>query len=105
MNTGKLKYRVEFYTVTATLNGQLGYSAVETLASSRYADVRQLSQSETLTSGQVVGENNFEIKVRRAPDEIMPKSTLIKWNGRRMNITSIQADDFYLTIQATEQAT
>lgn len=105
MQAGKLKYRVEFYTVTGSLNGQLGYSAVETLASTRYADVRQLSQSETLTSGQVVGENNYEIKVRRVPGEIMAKSTLIKWNNRRMNITSIQADDFYLTIQATEQAT
>lgn len=104
MKAGELKYRVSFYTITQSPDGEGGFTASETLFTTRYAKVRQLSQSESTTSGQVVGENNFKITIRRPEAEILSRSLLIVWNNRRMNITGIETDDFYHYINATEKS-
>lgn len=104
MKIGELKYIVSFFTIAQTPDGEGGFTATETLESTRYAKVRQLSQTEAATSGQVVGENNFKITIRRPEGEILSRSLLIEWNGRRMNITGIETDDFWHYITATEKS-
>lgn len=104
MNTGELKHRISLYIVTQITDGEGGFTSTEALASTRYAKVRQLSQSESTTSGQVVGENNFSITLRRPENEILSRSLLLVWNNRRMNITGIETDDFWHYITATEKS-
>ena len=104
MKIGKLRYYVDFYTVTQVSDGEGGFTSTEAKSFSRYAAIRQLSQNEAETSGQLVANNNFEIIVRRYNLEVLSRSMLIKWNNRRMNITAITSDDYYHYINATERS-
>jgi len=102
MKAGELKHRIELYTVTTTDDGEGGYTSTETLTATRYAKVTQLSMSESLRTGQVVGESNYKITYRKAPAETLDKTTLIKWNGKRMNITAVVSDDYWFYVNCSE---
>lgn len=104
MDAGKLKDRIELYTVTTTADGQGGSTATYTLESTRYAEVKQLSMNESLRSGMVVGESNYRITLRRPTGvEFNRSATQIRWNGKKMNVTGVITDVFWYTINATEK--
>jgi len=102
MNTGKMRHRVDIYTVTTTADGEGGTTPTYTLLATKYAEVKQLSMSESLRSGQVVGESNYRVSMRRGIGENLSRSKQIRWNEKRMNITSIITDEFWLTVNCTE---
>ena len=104
MNTGKLRDRIELYTITTTADGEGGTTPTYTLAATRYADVKQLSQSESMRDGMTVGEKNFRITMRRGTGENMDRSLQIRWNGRKLNVTSIVTDTYWFYINASEKA-
>lgn len=104
MKAGKLSHRIEIYTVSLTTDSEGGFTSTETLKATVYAQIRQLSMSETTTSGQVVGENNFEIMIRRESiNSFFNKTYILKWMNKRLNITSIITNEFYFIINATER--
>ena len=103
MKAGQLNHRINIYNIVLTDDGEGGFTKTETLLNTVYASVRQLSMSESTTSGQVVGENNYSVKIRRASVELyFDKTYIIEWKNKRMNITSIVSDDFFYNINATE---
>lgn len=104
MDTGKLRHRIELYTVTTTADGQGGTTPTYTLASTRYAAVKQLTQAESMRDGMVVGERNYRITMRRGTDEELSRSIQIRWNGRRLNVTSIVTDEFWFYLNASDRA-
>lgn len=104
METGRLRHRVELYTVTTTADGQGGSTPVYTLESERFAEVKQLSMNESMRSGLVAAELNYRITLRRPTGTNFSRSiTQIRWNGKRLNVTSVITDEFWFTINATER--
>jgi len=104
MESGRLRHRVELYTVSTVSDGQGGTTPVYTLESTRFAEVKQLSMSESMRSGLVAGEVNYRITLRRPTGVEFSRSiTQIRWNGKRLSTTSIITDEFQYTINAVER--
>jgi len=104
MESGSLRHRVELYTVTTTADGQGGSTAVYTLESTRFAEVKQLSMGESMRSGLVAAELNYRITLRRPTGTDFNRSiTQIRWNGKRLSVTSVVTDEFWYNINATER--
>ena len=104
MEAGKLRHRVELYTVSTTADGQGGSTPTYTLESTRYAEVKQLSMNESMRSGLVAGESNYRITLRRPTGVELSRSvTQIRWNGKRLSVTSIVTDEYTYTVNATER--
>lgn len=104
METGRLRHRVQLYTVSTTSDGQGGSTPVYTLESERFAEVKQLSMNESMRSGLVTGESNYRITLRRPTGTQFNRSTVqIRWNGKRLNVTSVVTDEFWFTINAVEK--
>lgn len=103
MNLGKMRHRIELYTVTTTDDGEGGTTPVYTLTYTKYAEVKQLSMAESLRSGQVVGETNYRVTLRRSPNETLGRTLQIRWNGKVLNVTSIVTDEFWHILNASEK--
>jgi len=100
MKTGDLNDVIEFYTVTTTADGEGGTTATYTLYATRYADVKQMSQSEANRSGLVAADNVYTIKLKRGNAETLDRTLQIRHGSKRMNITSIVETDYTFTITA-----
>jgi len=103
MNIGKMRDRIDLYTVTTTADGEGGSTPVYTLTYTKYAEVKQLSMAESLRSGQVVGETNYRLTLRRGVGDTLNRSLQIRWNGKVLNVTSIVTDEFWHTLNASEK--
>ncbi len=89
---GKMRHRIDMYTVTTTADGEGGFTPTYTLTYQKYAEVRQMSMNEVLRAGQVVGETMYKITLRRGVGETLNRSMQIRWNGKILNVTSIVTD-------------
>ena len=106
MKTGKLKHIISLVTNPVTPDGEGGYMIDTTIARDpvhRFANVRQLSMSETLDGGQETGESNYEITIRRWIDEKIGRGTQILWNGKMLNISSVVSDEYNFKIIACDR--
>ena len=106
MKTGKLRHIISLVTNPVTPDGEGGYMVDTTIVSEpvqRFANVRQLSMSETLESGQETGESNYEITIRRWIDEKIGRGTQILWNGKMLNISSVVSDEYNFKIIAADR--
>jgi len=106
MKTGKLRHIISLVTNPVTPDGEGGYMVDTTIVSEpvqRFANVRQLSMSETLESGQETGESNYEITIRRWIDEKIGRGTQILWNGKILNISSVVSDEYNFKIIAADR--
>jgi head-tail adaptor len=104
MKTGKLRDRIELWTVTSVPDGEGGSTATYALFATRYADVRQISQSEALRSGLVAADNIYQITLRRGYNETLDRTLQIRHSGKRMNINSVVEDTFSFVITAASIA-
>lgn len=106
MKTGKLRHIISLVTNPVTPDGEGGYMVDTTIVREpvkRFANVRQLSMSETLDSGQETGESNYEITIRRWIDEKIGRGTQILWNGKMLNISSVVSDEYNFKIIASDR--
>jgi SPP1 family predicted phage head-tail adaptor len=100
MKAGEMRDRIELYRLTTTTDGEGGTTGTYALLSTRYADVEMLSQSEVVRSGMVVGESVYRIKFRKGQSETLSRQDQIRYDGKRLNITSIVSDDYQFTVVA-----
>ena len=100
---GKMRHRIDIYTVTTTADGEGGTTAAYTLTYQKYAEVRQMSMNEVLRSGQVVGETHYKITLRRGVGETLNRSLQVRWNDRVLNVTSVVTDEFWHHLTAAEK--
>ncbi len=106
MKIGDLRHQIQIYTITTTADGEGGTTnPVYILAATRFANVRQLSEAEALRSGMNMAERNYKITFHRNLNEEFSTTQQIRWNGRLLNITSIVSDEFWFSIDASEQDT
>lgn len=104
MKLGDLRHRVELYTITTTADGEGGTaSPVYTLSDTRWANVTQLSESEVIRSGLAVGERVYRVTLLKSPGETLSKSTQIRWNSLRLNISSVLPDEWWITVIASDK--
>ena len=104
MKIGDLKHRIELYSITSTVDGEGGQATpTYTLIESRYANVRQMSESEISRSGLNVGERTYKVTMRKYMSEVLSKAKQIRWGTKRLNISSVVGDEFWYTIIATDK--
>lgn len=103
MEIGKLKDRIELYTVSTTADGEGGMTdPVYTLVYTKFANVRELSESEALRSGLSMAERNIEFTFHRNIGELISRSMLLVYSDRRFNITAVTTDDSWFYVTASE---
>ena len=104
MRPGRLRNRVELYTVSTVADGQGGFTSTPVLDSTVWADVQQFRGSQQLEFEQVMEAVGYGITVRNRTD--VTTNWLLKFGTRDLKVHTIERnfnDPEYMTIVAYER--
>jgi len=83
---GQLRSRLQFLKDTKTSDGAGGFTSAKSVDFEMWGYIRQISESEAMRNGQVVGYNSYEIWVQYQSSIIPTRQHIILYNNKAYTI-------------------